>query len=1224
MLLLAIVLLQQLQAQLADVRWAASMFTHRSFIENKGQFDGRTKVPVDKVLYAVDEGSLVILFTERGVIYRLDEKEKNYYRQRGDRTKPRMITTTDLVRMEWEGASPNARVEVLDMTPDPHTYSSLNQDRSVTDITDVRGYRKLVYKGLYPKIDVEFTIHPEKGIKYNLLLQPGADVSQVKMRYDEGRKLSIDREGNLHIASNSGDIIDHAPVSHYKRNVNEKIATRFKLEGQVVRFAMDTYDTGRSVVVDPWVVTPAFPNSNKIWDVEVDALSNVYIYGGDTPLRLRKYDPAGNLLWTYNTPWDTSGYWTGSLVTDPAGNSFISAGTDPRIARINPNGGLVWSANGGGFDEYWRMAFNCDYTQMVMGGTRLTIGPTLSPIGYGHAFRINLNNGAVLSSTNVASLSPSPFISNPNEIRALCPSPNGRYYFLTLDTIGCITENLDLVYRRNNSYTFSYRMAGFGVTNMAINGIAATSNHIYTQNGSTLHKRSIATGEIIGTVTIPGGITSSQLGQNAAENSGLVLDSCGNVYAGSANGVYKFDENLNLLGSATTPGRVYDVAVNHNGEILACGQGFVASLTLPTCAPPLVICCYSSINPIGPLCANGAQVTMTGETPGGTWSGTGIVNPATGVFDPTVAGVGSHEVTYTLACGSSTITVLVGPCQPLSLCRDPGTGTFNVSNGVGPYVWEQQTTVQDCSACFLLCNIPAGCAVNVLAWTPLATGTSIPTPGSYPIRVTDATGTVVVINSAAQVPDCIPCPTITMDVSGVINVLCNGQSTGSATVSASGGTAPYTYSWSPGNLSGATQNALAGGNYQVTATDAAGCTATTTVTIGQPEALVVTVQDVTNVTCAGDDGAATVAVSGGTPGYTIAWSNGGSGATISGIGQGTYTATATDASGCTASTTVTIVSTDGPVIQDITSTPSACSPPDGTVTITATGSGLEYSIDNGATYQAGNVFTGVGGGTYSVLVRDDEGCITLGTVTVSSPTATIPVIVGQSTACTGETIVLSTSQPFSSYAWSTGATGATTNVSTGGNVTVTITDADGCTATSAPFTVSFSGPQAAFTTQPPSPQLPGTTVSVFDASTAGGSPLVDWVWDFGTQGGTATGQNASWTYDETGQYAVTLIVTDANGCSDTTSVIYIIRPADILIPNVFSPNGDGMNDTFAIENIEFFRNELVIINRWGNQIFSAKDYRNGWDAKGFPDGTYYYVLVLEDGREFTGHVTVLR
>jgi gliding motility-associated-like protein len=1224
--LTSIFLVLQLNAQLVDVRWSGSMHSDRSFIENKGQFDGRTNVTGEKVLYAVDEGTLQILFTDRGVTYRIDQKEKNYYRQRGDRTKPRMFTKSDLVRMVWEGASPTARLVVEDMTADPHTYSSLNADRSVTDLTGVRGYRKLVYKGLYPKIDVEYTIHPEKGIKYTLLLQPGADLSVVKMRYDDGRKLTVGTEGNLHIGTIVGEIVDHAPVSHYKRSTSDRIGSRFNVQGQVVRIALDAYDAGRAVVVDPWVVTPPFGNSNKIWDVEVDAASNVYVYGGDTPARLRKYDPSGNLLWTYNTPWDTSGYWTGSLITDPAGNSFISAGTDPRIARINPAGGLVWSANGGGFDEYWRMSFNCDYTQMVMGGTRLTLGPIPSPlpIGFGTAFRIDLNNGAVLSNANVASLSPSAFINNPNEIRALCPSPNGRYYFLTLDTIGCITEDLDLIYRRNSTYAFSYRVAGFGVTNMAINGIAATSDFIYTQNGSTLHKRSIATGEIIGSVTIPGGITSNQLGSNSAENSGLVLDSCGNVYAGSANGVYKFDADLNPLGSAVTPGRVYDVAVNYNGEILACGQGFVASLDIPTCAPPLVECCYSSIDPIDPLCANGAPVTMTAETPGGTWSGNGITNPTTGVFDPTVAGVGTHDVTYTLACGSSTIQVIVGPCAPLSVCRDPGTGTLNASNGVGTYTWEQQTTVEDCSACFILCLAPPGCAVNVLAWTPLATGPSIPTPGTFPIRVTDGAGTVLVINSLAEVPDCVPCPTITVQSSGIQGVLCFGQNAGAATVTADGGTGPYQYSWTPGGASGNAQTTLGAGSYQVTATDAVGCTGTTTVDIPGPAAIVITVDNITGATCAGGDGSATISVTGGTGTLTIAWSpEGGNGTTASGLDQGVYTVEVTDANNCIATTTVIVPSVDGPVITDVVTTPSACAPPDGTITITATGTGLEYSLD-GTTFQQSNTFTDVPGGVYTVVIRDGEGCIASGTATVISPTATVPVVTGPSFACAGDTLILGTTAPFSGYVWSTGGSGATTTVTTSGAVTVTVTDADGCVATSVPFDVEFETPQAGFTATPPSPQLPGVTVDFNDVSTPGGGTITGWNWDLGEPGATESSPDVSWTYDETGQYTVVLVVTTANGCSDSTSMVYVVRPADIDVPNVFSPNGDGSNDTFNILNIEFFRNELVIINRWGNEVFSAKDYRNQWRASGHPDGTYYYVLRLEDGREFTGHVTVVR
>jgi gliding motility-associated-like protein len=87
----------------------------------------------------------------------------------------------------------------------------------------------------------------------------------------------------------------------------------------------------------------------------------------------------------------------------------------------------------------------------------------------------------------------------------------------------------------------------------------------------------------------------------------------------------------------------------------------------------------------------------------------------------------------------------------------------------------------------------------------------------------------------------------------------------------------------------------------------------------------------------------------------------------------------------------------------------------------------------------------------------------------------------------------------------------------------------------------------------------------------------------------------------------------------------VIIPAEIEIPNVFSPNGDGVNDYFDIKNIQYFRNNVFVYNRWGQPIFEAKDYRNNWRANDVPEGTYYYVVRLTDtGREYTGHVTLLR
>ncbi len=109
-----------------------------------------------------------------------------------------------------------------------------------------------------------------------------------------------------------------------------------------------------------------------------------------------------------------------------------------------------------------------------------------------------------------------------------------------------------------------------------------------------------------------------------------------------------------------------------------------------------------------------------------------------------------------------------------------------------------------------------------------------------------------------------------------------------------------------------------------------------------------------------------------------------------------------------------------------------------------------------------------------------------------------------------------------------------------------------------------------------------------------------------------------------GNYLVQAI--DANGCEVTTLVIV---PADtrILIPNIFTPNDDTINDTFEIVNLpQEGSHKLVITNRWGKQVFSSGNYREGnfWDAKSEPDGIYYYRLQVSGGETFTGWVEVLR
>src|SRR5690606_373101 len=148
-------------------------------------------------------------------------------------------------------------------------------------------------------------------------------------------------------------------------------------------------------------------------------------------------------------------------------------------------------------------------------------------------------------------------------------------------------------------------------------------------------------------------------------------------------------------------------------------------------------------------------------------------------------------------------------------------------------------------------------------------------------------------------------------LANVVNVSCFDGNDGEATVTVSGGTAPYTYLWNDTNTQTiATATGLQAGTYTVTVTDANNCTTTTNVTVTEPLVLEATIAlaNVVNVSCFdGNDGSAIVTVSGGTAPYTYLWNDATAQttATATGLQAGTYTVTVPDANNCTTTTIVT-------------------------------------------------------------------------------------------------------------------------------------------------------------------------------------------------------------------------------------------------------------------------------------------------------------------------------
>ncbi|MBK7295377.1 MAG: gliding motility-associated C-terminal domain-containing protein [Flavobacteriales bacterium] len=343
-------------------------------------------------------------------------------------------------------------------------------------------------------------------------------------------------------------------------------------------------------------------------------------------------------------------------------------------------------------------------------------------------------------------------------------------------------------------------------------------------------------------------------------------------------------------------------------------------------------------------------------------------------------------------------------------------------------------------------------------------------------------------------------------------------------------------------------------------------------------------------------------------------------ATPVGVGSHDYVFSVTDNFGCTYDTTITIVvnpGITGPII--LTGDQLVC---DGGIAFINAPAGYDtYEWNNGA---FGPNISG-GPGTYICTISLGDCSLPSEPFVVTGAPSPDPVITGPGFSCGGGQAVLGTTENYASYQWSNASTDPTITVGTG-SYSVTVTNAEGCSTTSAPFTVTVgSNVNAAYLTNLPSPQPFGATIIFSDNSSVDGSTIVNWQWIFDPVNGGSTQPNTTNLYETPGTYPVTLIVTAADGCTDTINGSFRILPADIEIPNVFTPNGDEWNQNLVFENVQYYKNNLTIFNRWGNKVYEKENYANNWQASDVPDGTYFYVLsVPEANKEYTGHVTILR
>jgi Zn-dependent metalloprotease len=439
-----------------------------------------------------------------------------------------------------------------------------------------------------------------------------------------------------------------------------------------------------------------------------------------------------------------------------------------------------------------------------------------------------------------------------------------------------------------------------------------------------------------------------------------------------------------------------------------------------------------------------------------------------------------------------------------------------------------------------------------------------------------------------------PVPTATASST---NVSCNGGANGSATISVTGGTPGYTYLWS-NNSTSATASGLQQGTYTVTATDAAGCTATATRTVTQPSAIFATTA-VTNILCNGNaTGAINLSASGGTPTYAYNWGGGNTSEDRSNLVAGTYTVTITDANSCTATKSATITQ-PAALSASATAVNVTCNGSNnGAVNLNVSGGTTNYSYNwsNGATTQN---LTLLSNGTYAVTITDANLCTASATATVTQPTAIVATAVPVNITCnSSNTGAVNTSTTGGSgsytYAWSNSATTQNINNVGGGTYTVTITDANSCTGTAAATVTQTAAPTAGITST--NALCNGSSTGSVNLTVTGGTGNYTYLWSNNTTAEDILNATA-------GTYAVT--VTDGANCTATAAGT-ITEPAAINIGITTTNASCGQSNGDAT---------AVVTGGTGNYNYTWGNGGTNASLTSLPAGSY--ALTVTDGATCT-------
>ncbi|MBL0013431.1 MAG: gliding motility-associated C-terminal domain-containing protein [Flavobacterium sp.] len=537
---------------------SSDLFGQRVFVKNNGQFDGI--LPGGKAVdYAYSNGDEQVYFNKTGVTYLLQKRYPMTHaqmeaREHGEKIKVKPPKKA-FVDVSWENS--NANVEII-FSDKQSYYQSYGDEKLKSDC-----YKKITYKNIYDNIDIEYAFSDERtnGIKYTILVRPGGNVNDVKIKYAGDIKKVKIVNGNVVIKTAVRNITELAPIS-YQNGIS--IVSNFKTENNTISFELpNSYDKTKDLIIDPWVINLVMPGNNYGYDVDFDYAGNYYVYGGSGPFLISKYTADGVLSWTFNgivpsVNWTSNGSYSypiaANFIVDKVsgkcytGQGFNDQGT--RIVRINSLGiydNLISTANYL-WNEVFDMGYRCsDGTIFGLGGSTAS------------------SNSAGVLNTTTGAIAPQNFSGIINssalgqDIACFTIDSNGVVFFVFASANPNLGLNNKLM-KANTNFNGNVWLAPTGFQTLfecqnktypgsnlpeynsnGFNALAVNNEFLYFYDGYNLAAYNKSNGATIAATTLTG--------QTVKHQGGIAVDECNNLYVGG-NG---FIQCFHFDGTAFTP-----------------------------------------------------------------------------------------------------------------------------------------------------------------------------------------------------------------------------------------------------------------------------------------------------------------------------------------------------------------------------------------------------------------------------------------------------------------------------------------------------------------------------------------------------------------------------------------------------------------------------------------------------------------------------------------------